>query len=301
MKKDSYNVDLNVFEMFYRICNSGGIAEASRRLRTPKATLSRKLSSLESALGAKLFDRKGGRLVITEAGEILYNHCEHILGEVERTVAHLSEINSQVRATLHVSLPPDIGVHWLASAIGEFSSAHPKTDIYADVTSRWVDLLEEPYDLSIHIGGTRQDDPPPTLVIAKLTRGFFASEKYLARKGEPKEIADLHEHDCIVHEAQRREGLWLISHARTEEKRQVRARVTVNSTATIRELVLSGGGIGILTEVTALRGKPQSLRRILKRSELPPLTVYASFMKLPDTPKKIHDFLNILSHHLSTK
>lgn len=292
------SIDLNAIELFYRITNAGSIGEACRRLRVPKSTLSRRLVALESSLGTKLFKRTGHTLSLTEAGRLLYTHCERILGDVDLAVAQLSELDVQIRSQLRISLPPDIGVKWLASAIAAFAAENPGIDVYADVTNRWIDLLEEPYDLSIHVGGTTQDDPRPTQIIAQLSRAYFISKKYSERKGIPDHISELHVHDCIVHEAQRREGLWSIKLPSRDETKQVRARVTVNNTSTVRELAIAGAGVAILTESTALNSAKSGLIRILDDSPIPPLSVYATYLQKREVPQKIRSFLEILKRQL---
>ncbi len=293
------SIDLNAIELFYRITNAGGIGEACRRLRVPKSTLSRRLAALEGSLDTKLFKRKGRTLGLTEAGRVLYTHCERILGDVDLAVAHLSELDAQIRSTLRISLPPDIGVNWLATTITAFAAENPGIDVYADVTNRWIHLLEEPYDLSIHIGGSTQDDPRPTQLIAQLSRAYFISKKYSERKGIPKHIYELHGHDCIVHEAQRREGLWSIKLPSQAETKQVRARVTVNNTSTVRELAIAGAGVAILTESTALNSPRSGLIRILDDFPIPPLSVYSTYLQKREVPKKITSFLDLLKRQLS--
>jgi len=298
MRKHS-SIDLNAIELFYRITNSGSIGEACRRLRIPKSTLSRRLAALESSLGSTLLYRKGRELVLTETGRLLHSHCERILQDVDLAVAQLSEFHTHIRNTLRLSLPPDIGVHWLASAVTAFVTENPGIDVYADVTNRWIDLLGEPYDLSIHIGGSSSEDPLPTQLIGQLKRGYFVSKSYSERNGIPKHISDLHRHDCIVHEAQRREGLWSVKLTNNSaETKQVKARVTVNNTSTVRELALSGAGVAILTERTAQDYHGGPLIRVLKGWPIQPLSIYGTYLQKQATPKKITNFLNILNKQL---
>ncbi|MGD9919922.1 MAG: LysR family transcriptional regulator [Pseudorhodoplanes sp.] len=294
------SIDLNAIELFYRIANSGSLAEASRRLRLPKSTLSRQLAALELSLNSTLFSRKGRHLALTETGRLLYNHCERILGDVDAAVVQLSEHHANIRSRLHLSLPPDIGVNWLASSIIAYMVDNPGVDVYADVTNRWIDLLEEPYDLSIHIGGSTGGDVRPAQLIAQLKRGYFVSKNYSKRNGIPKHISDLHRHDCIVHEAQRREGLWsIILSPDSAETKDVKARVTVNNTSTVRELALSGGGVVILTEASAQSNRG-ALVQILHDWPIEPLSIYATYRWKQHLPQKIKSFLDILRKQLKT-
>src|SRR5262249_43087777 len=69
----------------------GTLTAASRRLNTPLPTISRRISELESHLGAKLFIRSSRKLVLTEAGDAYAAACRRILADVseaERTVGN---------------------------------------------------------------------------------------------------------------------------------------------------------------------------------------------------------------------
>lgn len=65
---------------FWAVAREGGVTRASRALNISQPTVSAQLRELEEALGEKLFDREGRRLVLTEAGQLVYRYADEIFG-----------------------------------------------------------------------------------------------------------------------------------------------------------------------------------------------------------------------------
>src|SRR6185437_5480352 len=63
---------------FWMVAKTGSIARACQELRLAQPTISAQLRSLEESLGEKLFARQGRRLVLTEAGQVVYRYAEEI-------------------------------------------------------------------------------------------------------------------------------------------------------------------------------------------------------------------------------
>jgi len=81
---------LEAMSLVLAVAETGSLAGAARRLRTPVATASRKISDLEAHLHAKLFDRSGRKLAPTDAGGTYVAAAKRILadvGEAERAAS----------------------------------------------------------------------------------------------------------------------------------------------------------------------------------------------------------------------
>ena len=63
---------------FWTVVREGGVLAASRKLRLRQPTVTGQVRALESALGEKLFERSGRRLVLTEAGTFVYRYADEI-------------------------------------------------------------------------------------------------------------------------------------------------------------------------------------------------------------------------------
>src|ERR1700733_2477482 len=91
------------------VVEASSLSAAARRLNTPLATISRKVSELESHLQTRLFVRSSRKLVLTEAGSSYVAACKRILADV--TEAECAASGEYVAPTgeLTVTAPVDLG------------------------------------------------------------------------------------------------------------------------------------------------------------------------------------------------
>jgi LysR family transcriptional regulator, transcriptional activator of nhaA len=65
---------------FWTVVREGGVSRAAAKLRLAQPTVSTQLKLLEGSLGAKLFERQGRRLVLTDVGRLVYRYADEIFG-----------------------------------------------------------------------------------------------------------------------------------------------------------------------------------------------------------------------------
>lgn len=292
------NLDLNAFLLFYEVVNAQSINRASKKLRIPKSTISRRLSALERQVGALLVKRGVRVLTTTDIGRVFYEHCRHVAEQADAAAAEIFEMQTQLRGTLRVSMPVDFGVSWLSRLIARFAVKYPDVRLAVDVNDRWVNVAEEPYDVAIHIGGASNLQLPARRV-ATLERDLYASPEYLASNGVPRNIAELRAHDCIVHRGQLQEGVWAIF---DEAKGDVQdaPHITVNNVGVTRQLVVGGAGIGILPNLMCENDvRTGRLQRIaLTDHKFVPLAAIATFMSRKQLPRRTRVFVDFIAESL---
>jgi DNA-binding transcriptional LysR family regulator len=293
-------LDLNALVLFFEVANSKSISSAAQRLRVPKSTISRKLGVIEHQIGALLLKRGPRKLVLTDIGKVLYDHCQKIVAEIQDAGFHASQMQGELSGVLRVSLPVDFGIAWLSRLIAEFGMTHPEIQLILDINNRWVDVGEEPYDVAIHLGRARKSEHP-VRTFSSLTRGIYASPEYVARAGIPRSIADLARHDCIVTEQQREEGIWTFERGRRKAAGDIEPRMVVNNIGVAREIVIAGLGIGVLPNVMCRNDiGANRLVRLLPGWKAPPLQASASHLGRRRVPRKTKVFIDFLSARLVT-
>src|SRR5713101_5402825 len=72
-------MDLRRLRTFVTVAEQGSVSKAALVLRITQPALSRQIRDLEEELGLKLFQRVGGRLVLTGEGEQLLGDCRDLL------------------------------------------------------------------------------------------------------------------------------------------------------------------------------------------------------------------------------
>jgi len=63
---------------FWTVAKQGGLAKAAENLRLSPSTVSTQIGRLEESLGHKLFERQGRKLVMTDAGQVVYRYADEI-------------------------------------------------------------------------------------------------------------------------------------------------------------------------------------------------------------------------------
>jgi len=164
--------------LFYEVVNTGSINQAAVALKTPKATISRKLRRLEQHVGAVLLKRGSQKLSMTSSGEALFQHCERILAEAQGARAAVTEMQTQLSGQLKMATAFGLGP-WINPALARFALEYPNIELVVDETDRWVDVSEEPYDIVVHLGKVR-NERIPVRRFAQLHRGLYASPRVSA-------------------------------------------------------------------------------------------------------------------------
>ena len=94
-------MDIKDMRAFYAIVEEGNISHAAGRLAVAQPALSRQMKRLESALGVKLFERGSRRIRLTEAGRVLKERVEQILGLVDGTVREIQDVGEGTAGEPH--------------------------------------------------------------------------------------------------------------------------------------------------------------------------------------------------------
>jgi DNA-binding transcriptional LysR family regulator len=239
-------MDLNRVAIFVRVVTEGGFTAAARALHLPKSSVSRAVSLLEEELGVRLLQRSTRKVHMTEAGATFYERAAAGLGGVEEAAAAISDQQGELRGTIRITAPLDAGVWMLAPLVARFIAQHPAVYIDVVLASRVVDLVAEGFDFGLRV--TVLGDS--SLVARKLTRiaaSLHASPAYLARRGTPSKVADLHEHQCVLFRPDRGRATWRLTNAAgVEEPIDVKGTAGADDFFFVQRLLLEGAGIGLL-------------------------------------------------------
>jgi DNA-binding transcriptional LysR family regulator len=288
-------LDLNLLMLFLEIVNAGSISQAATRAATPKATLSRKLRQLEQQVGAVLLKRGPHRLEVTEIGQALLAHCQRIAAEAADASVIASEMQSQLRGTMRICIPFGLSSTWISKALSRFALEYPDVRLTIHVTNSWVDVSEDPYDVSIWIGRVRNEHLPVRRLV-ELPRGVYVSPKYCERRGIPQKPSDLLDHDCIAIESQLRDKLWTFDMPDSNRTATVTPRMTVSDVVTAREMAVAGVGYAILTHAIVEREvQAKRLVRVLPDWQIPAVWVSATFLERRHMPMRIRAFIDMLA------
>lgn len=191
------NISADDYILFAAIVEQGSLVRAAEHRGMPKATVSRRLTNLEAALGQRLLLRTTRRLTLTDFGQEFLDHCRRIAEEVFTTQDFLRSQDVQPRGRLRVSMPGDYARHYFSRAISTFIETYPEIQLDLDLSSRRVDLIGERFDLAIRMGALENDSTLVARKIDELGFSLYASPIYLALHAAPQHPDELEHHAAV--------------------------------------------------------------------------------------------------------
>lgn len=195
--------DLPALSTFARIVSAGSMSAAARELALPLSVVSKRLASLEKAVGMRLLQRTTRRQSLTEEGAQFHARVLRILEEVEQAELLLTRSRQEVAGLLRVTAPGEFGLQHIVPIVTDFQRQHPALAIQLELTDTVVNLYETGQDLAIRFGSLA-DSGMVARRLAPNYRVACASPAYLAQYGTPTHPAQLSEHRCILIGDQRR-------------------------------------------------------------------------------------------------
>lgn len=144
-------MDLNALKDFQLVAAHGGFGKASRISGRPKATLSRRVTEFEEALGMRLIERGSRNLELTEAGRALLARTEGPMREIGEAAAALREGLAAPRGRLRVAAPLLFSQVALGRLAASFRAAYPEVQVEVVAEDRLADLVDEHFDVAIRI------------------------------------------------------------------------------------------------------------------------------------------------------
>jgi DNA-binding transcriptional LysR family regulator len=153
-------MDLLALADFNLVARHGGFGRAARASGRPKATLSRRVSELESSLDLRLFERGMRTLRLTQEGRALYERTGSLLAELDETAASISSGGDKPRGRLRISAPLLFSQTAMGKLAAAFALKFPEVRLEVTTEDRSVDMIDEGYDLVIRVN----PDPDEMLV-----------------------------------------------------------------------------------------------------------------------------------------
>jgi DNA-binding transcriptional LysR family regulator len=163
-------MDLLALADFSLVARYQGFGLAARATGRPKATLSRRVSELESSLNLRLFERGPRGLKLTEEGRALYERTSALLAELDESVGAIASGSDKLTGRLRISAPVLFSQIAMGKLVATFALKYPEVRLEVTTEDRSVDMVEEGYDLAIRVN----PDPDERLVGLILLRDRLA-------------------------------------------------------------------------------------------------------------------------------
>lgn len=188
--------DWDDLRFFLAVARSGRLTSAARRLGADHATVSRRISSLETSLKAKLFERRPQGYTLTAHGERLLARAESMETDALSIQSDIGGADMVLSGVVRVGAPDGFGTSFLAPRLARFMAASPALELQLVAMPRLLSLSKREADVAITLAPPKEGKVlARKLVDYRL--GLYASPAYLAAAPPLTAPDDLHAHSVI--------------------------------------------------------------------------------------------------------
>ncbi|GED68528.1 putative HTH-type transcriptional regulator YwbI [Brevibacillus reuszeri] len=118
-------MDIRHLQYFLEVARHNSFTKAAESLYITQPTISKMVRNLEEELGVELFERLGKRVVLTDAGWVLYSQAEVMVKSFESMTIHIHEVMELKKGRIRIGLPPMVGANFFPRVIGKFCEQYP--------------------------------------------------------------------------------------------------------------------------------------------------------------------------------
>ncbi len=121
----SVDFDLRQLEIFLKVVELGSFSKAGEAVHLAQASVSERIATLESMVGAKLLDRMGRTVSPTKAGELLYKNAQRLLEMKKTARLEMQDFLGVKQGEIHIGASTIPGEYILPEVIGGFAREYP--------------------------------------------------------------------------------------------------------------------------------------------------------------------------------
>ena len=144
-------VDAADLAMLVRVVDAGGVTRAAEVMYVSQPAVTQRLRRLERVLGARLVERQGRRLALTDAGQAILPLARQALQILEQIPAAISEVQGLLRGEIILGASTTVGEFLLPKRLSAFGRAHPHITVRLHIANTQA-IVERVLDHSLHAG-----------------------------------------------------------------------------------------------------------------------------------------------------
>jgi DNA-binding transcriptional LysR family regulator len=281
---------------FIDVVEAEGFSAAARKTGRSKALLSKYVRELEDDLGALLLNRTTRQFSMTEAGHTYYRTAADILKEIDNLADLVRENNADLKGRLRVSVPRTFIDAEVGQSLIDFAKGHPEVSLEIVAEDRFVDLIEENFDLAIRI--TKLEDSG---LIARKLSDFrvytVATADFVAKHGPFEHPQDLNRVPFIIDTNSRwHNNVRFTGPEGNTISVSVSGPIEVNSPQTTLRAARAGLGVAIIPDFIAAPSiQSGELVTLFDDYIAKDRGIYAVYPHRRYLPAKVRSFVDFLS------
>lgn len=231
---------------FTQVIVSGGFAAAAREMGLSRSAVNKLVIGLENELRVQLLHRSTRVVSPTETGLAFYERCVEILASLEDAERSVMQLHEEPRGQLRVNAPMSFGTIHLAPAIADFLVQYPDLRVQLTLNDRFVDPIEEGFDVTVRIAEPQPMGSLIVLPLAPAPRVLCAAPSYLESQGIPTHPEQLRSHSCLHYGQIATNSQWTFTGTEGAYSIPIQGVMCSNNGEVLRDAAIRGLGITLL-------------------------------------------------------
>jgi DNA-binding transcriptional LysR family regulator len=293
---------LDSIRAFVQVVDHGGFAAAARQMGLSRSVVNKAVIGLENELGAQLLRRSTRKVTPTDTGLAFYDRSVQLLGDFDETIASVRDLHGRPRGALRVNAPMSFGTLHLSAVAATFMKDYPEIHLELVLNDRFVDPIEEGFDVTLRIGA---GNPTTSLIaspIVPIRRVLCASPEYLDAVGEPATPTDLRSHRCLHYGYHASGSQWRLRGPDGEQSYAINCVMWSNNGEVLRDAAIDDQGIVLLpTFIVGEALQAGQLRTLLVEHEPADLQLCALYPRHRHLSVKVRLFVELLLDRFSQR
>jgi DNA-binding transcriptional LysR family regulator len=291
---------LEAMALLIDVVDSGSFSAAARLRGMPLTTLGRKISDLETALGAALLVRTTRKLSLTDAGASYLTAARRIVAEVEEAEREVAGEFRVPKGELVITAPVQFGQLHVLPIITDFLQEYAEINVRLLLLDSNVSMQEGHVDMAVRIGNL----PDSTMVattVGSMRMIVCASPEFIAVHGAPASVEELRGLPMIAFEGPASLSEWTFADPQTRQPilfRPVPRLSVTTAEAAVRAALRHVGVTRLLHYQAADAIRAGTLRILLEPFEPKPLPVSLVHVARGQMPLKMRRFMDFCAARL---
>ena len=245
-------MDFDQLETFLEVARHSSFSRAGeRRFRTQPA-ISSQIRALEEEVGAKLFDRSGGKVALTGAGKIFQQYAEQTLEGRKNMLVAVAEMERVPRGEIVVGANEGTCLHILPEVFAEFRKLYPEVGVQISRLER-AKILESIIENLVDFGVVSAPVEDKRLTMVNIHRDelvIIAPPLHPLSRLKKAAIADVAHYPLLVPKLGRtRDSLDDLFH---ERRLKPRIAMELDSSELLKRFVAADVGVGFIARSNVL-------------------------------------------------
>ena len=243
-------MNMNQLKIFHSVARLLNFTRASEELHLTQPGISKHIKALEEYYGTPLFDRLGKRVVLTQAGEILYKATTSVFTLLDESKSRIDDLAALTGGKLNIGGSVTISTYILPGMLMKFRKNAPAVEISVD-TAFSRQIVDKVLDNTLELGFVGHYQPDARLAV----RVFMTDRMALvvsprhpwAKRKSPVRLTELANQMYLL--SKQGSGTWqLVSHLLDSSGIVLNNTMELGTTEGLKQAVAAGLGISILSK-----------------------------------------------------